>query len=120
MIKHLSDSTLVAIKMHYIHAQGRHPYFCDRLQPFHCDETDASVWLKRKRLFLKEEIERGDATAAAVLDCELYEIYTAIAQGDSEQAIQEIYDAIAVLLRMKDVIEGTQPLGKPQGEQING
>jgi hypothetical protein len=40
----------------------------------------------------------------------------AIANGDTDAAIEEAYDAIAVLLRVIDVLEGHQELGSPNKE----
>ena len=34
--------------------------------------------------------------------------------GNAERAVDEAYDAIAVLLRIIDVLEGRQKLGKPE------
>lgn len=42
------------------------------------------------------------------------EVCNAIARGDNAHAVEECYDTIAVLLRMVDVLEGRQCLGKPE------
>ncbi|MGN0845251.1 MAG: hypothetical protein ACI4QT_08555 [Kiritimatiellia bacterium] len=49
-----------------------------------------------------------------ILDCELWEIYDALAHDDKAQAVSECYDAIAVLMRTVDVLEGRQPLEEPK------
>ena len=57
-------------------------------------------------------------SAEAVLNCELAEVYEAYARGDTAHAVEECYDAIAVLLRMIDVLEGRQALGDPAKEDV--
>ena len=49
-----------------------------------------------------------------LLNCEVWEVHDALFRGDNAHAVEECYDAIAVLLRVVDVIEGRQALGKPQ------
>lgn len=49
------------------------------------------------------------------LNCE---VFHALAYGDKAQAVEELYDCIAVCLRTIDLIEGRQPLGKPNGMTI--
>ena len=48
-----------------------------------------------------------------LLNCGVWEVHDALLHGDNAHAVDECYDAIAVLLRVVDVIEGRQALGKP-------
>ena len=50
-----------------------------------------------------------------LLNCEVWEVHDALLRGDNANAVEKCYDAIAVLLRVVDVIEGRQPLGNPNG-----
>lgn len=97
---------------HYIHAKEKHPYFCDRITCL--SETHADIHLKLLRALLREEKRVGDVEAVYVVRCELYEAVQAYAHGDTAHAVDECYDAIAVLLRTIDVLEGRQRLGKPE------
>ena len=102
---------------HYEHAKKKHPYFCDILLP----DTVPQEVIDRKIAFmlarLRERIEtfahRNVLGWDDLLNCEVWEVFEALATGNKAQAIEEIYDCIAILLRTKDVLEGTQKLGKP-------
>ena len=108
------------IQEHYDHAREKHPCFCDRLLP----EEDPAVTLSLKdkiKLHLgtyRRHVEVGTHNGSLlwndILDCEKFEAIEAIANGDTEAAVEECYDSIAVLLRVIDVLEGRQPLGKPE------
>lgn len=98
---------------HYDHAKQKHPYFCDRLIP---GAADTAEQLFRLRLNYHHEAQANMLSASTVLDCEIAEVYDAIEKGDKEEAIEECYDAIAVLLRLIDVLSDDQPLGKPAPE----
>lgn len=116
---------------HYDHAKQKHPYFCDGLLPTQVLYTMApgeipSPMTKDSALHVinvklrasRERIRRGTFSASILwnelLDCEVWEATEAIAKGDKAQAVEELYDAIAVCLRAIDVIEGRQKLGKPE------
>ena len=99
------------ISEHYIHAREKHPYFADLFM------DDAHILiakheLEKRRRHLKSMIQLKEVTTLNVLRCEIYEIYEAAARNDKTQAIKECYDSIAVLLRMVDVLDGRQELGK--------
>ena len=104
------------IKEHYDHARKKHPYFCDIIKNDDLPFNFAGWHLEecRKRL--------GHAKAADVvrwdelLDCEKYEAMVEINCGNTAAAIEECYDAIAVLLRVVDVLEGRQPKGASNGK----
>ncbi len=108
------------IKDHYDHAREKHPYFCDdliflppRLPPWTA-EGFFSGRLEFARLSLANSIRQHIVEYRDVLGCELAEIDEAIVKNNIVHAIEETYDAIAVLLRVIDVLEGRQPLGNPK------
>lgn len=116
----LLEEVVESIAAHYRKAVGKHPYFCDKLLPFPYDLLIAEDAIDeiREGLILR----RGDIEALAaakklapegLLQCELFEVYEAIAHNDKAGAVEECYDCIAILLRMVDVLEGRQELGKP-------
>ena len=96
---------------HYRHAVEKHPWFCDEV--CHEDrgwELDAKQ-LKSYLVYCTERHEKGEKTyckAKDVLNAEMAEIFAAYSRGDFAQARYEIYDAIAVLLRMDDMIAEMQ------------
>lgn len=102
------------VKQHYDHARKKHPYFCDRLL-----WNDAPVWtagtLRVARNDLNNAIKSNDVSAIDhVLDCELHKLEDALAHGDKAHAVEECYDIAVVALRIADVLEGRQKLGKPE------
>ena len=98
---------------HYRHAQTSHPYFADILA-FYETKSCAESMLSEFREQLKREIADGECYAETVMLCELWEAFAAIAEDDKAAAVHELFDAVAVLLRMVDVLEGRQKLGKPK------
>lgn len=116
----------------YLHAREKHPYFADSVGWFDQDGKDgqyseanhlqARKYLSYKRRSIKQGAERGRVRATNVLECEIAEIEEAIASKDFRSAVDECYDAIAVLMRMVDVLEGRQALGDPakQDEKKEG
>lgn len=112
--------TFAEIERHYNRAKERHPYFCDRL---------FSTWagcnikeLTRRtlddiRARIKDGGRYGNLMWSEILDCEVCEVTDAIVNGDTEAAVNECYDCIAVLLRTIDVLEGRQKLGREGGAQ---
>ena len=103
---HLSN-----ILRHYAHAREKHPYFCDGILSFVEDSKGA---LANQRLRLEDAKRCRMVTACDLIDCELLEAYVEAANGKNTRAVEECYDAIAVLLRTIDVLEGRQKLGKPE------
>lgn len=103
---------------HYNHAREKHPYFCDWVEP----QDDTSEKAKAKiettlvviRGIIKEGAEKHTLGWDDLLNCEMWEVFEALANGDKAHAIEEAYDAIAILLRTIDVLEGRQKLGKPE------
>lgn len=118
----LSHKVLLHIGKHYHNAVKKHPYFCDGLLPTDVPnpmtrdammrELHENLSANRKRL--ERGINMGNVMWNEVLNCEVWEITEALANGDTEHAVDECYDAIAVLLRVIDVLENRQPLGKPK------
>ena len=97
---------------HYDHAREKHPHFCDELTRW---EQHAAMLLEyESRRNLATRVEIGDFGADDVLQCELAELMNAVLNGHTADAIEEAYDCIAVLLRVIDVLEGRQQLGKPE------
>jgi len=104
------------IERHYKHARQKHPYFCDRITCL--SETGADTHLGIYRATLAVAELAGNIEAVDVVQCELYEAVQAYTKGDIPNAIEECYDAIAVLLRIVEVLEGRQMLGRPKrGEE---
>ena len=105
------------VAKHYAHALEKHPYFCDSLYPKTYTQDMAKCRCKDeleacRALILKQACD-GRLQWDLLLNCEIWEAHEAIANGDNAAAVEELYDAIAVLLRTIDVLEGRQKLGKP-------
>lgn len=102
---HLSN-----ILKHYAHAKEKHPYFCDIITCL--TESGADTHLSIYRATIAAEIEAEAVEPSTLLGCEFYEAMQAYTHGDTANAVEECYDAISVLLRVIDVLEGRQQLGK--------
>lgn len=125
-----TEKFLERAMVHYRHARDKHPYFADRLSysertgddirdPIRAKYTDELLALRRRDI--REASEIGRIVAERVLDCEIAEVYSALAHGDTANAVEECYDVIAVIMRMIDVLQGRQALGKPnKDERRNG
>ena len=107
---------VIRIAEHYCNARRKHPYFAHTLFLEASDESASARTLVRTRFCLNCEWRMGEVVAETVLNCEICEAIHALACGDKAHAVEECYDAIAVLLRMVDVIEGRQALGNCNGE----
>lgn len=103
------------IRQHYIHAKEKHPHFCDALT-YHTS-YGVRMELGEAREELSFDAENQSVTPLTVLKCEAWEIIDAVIRGDKEQAVEECYDAIAVILRVVDVLEGRQPIGERAAEE---
>ena len=110
----LRPEVAAKVAEHYEHARRKHPHFAHTLFLEASDESAAARTLVRTRFCLNCERREGEVVAETVLNCEICEAIHALACGDKANAVEEIYDAIAVLLRMVDVIEGRQALGNPE------
>ena len=107
------------IKEHYEHAKAKHPYFCNSLLPTDRSEEiedEIDLHLRTARLIAERMEEEERLLPQMTLNCEVWEMNEAISNGDTAAAIEECYDAIAVLLRVIDVLEGRQELGNPNKE----
>lgn len=104
---HLSN-----VLKHYAHAKEKHPYFCDKFT-----DLSAKTWRFRDeqmRRSIKNCINSGTGVPAEhVIMSEFAEAFSAIANGNMSNAVEELYDTIAVCLRTIDVLKGWQKLGKP-------
>lgn len=111
----IDAAVVLKIAEHYCHAKRKHPYFADML--FIWDDNDAEEakrYLESVRMLLNIERKQGRVYAETLANCETAEVCDAIARGDKAAAVEECYDVIAVLLRMVDVLEGRQKLGRPK------
>ena len=99
---------------HYNHAREKHPYFCDLMCHDKTRFDSAGFMLGDCRQRLESAANMGVLCWDDVLDCEKYEALVEIGNGEYSAAIEELYDCIAVLLRVIDVLEGRQQLGKPK------
>ena len=105
------------ILKHYAHAKEKHPYFCDWAGPDASNAKDrekVDMCLGRARERLASATRCNKVGWDDILDCEVWEIFDALINGDTANAVEECYDAIAVLLRTIYVLEGRQKLGKPE------
>lgn len=110
----VNSAVVTKIAEHYCHARAKHPYFADLMFLDENDAEDAKRYLGNLRTILNIERKKGELYAETLVNCEVAEICDSIARGDNAHAVEECYDAIAVLLRMVDVLEGRQKLGKPK------
>lgn len=109
----IDAAVVLKIAEHYCHAKRKHPYFADSMFLYENNAEDAKRDLRILRMVLNIERKEGKVCAEPLLNCEVAEICDAIARGDKAAAVDECYDAIAVLLRMVDVLERRQSLGNP-------
>lgn len=100
---------------HYEHAREKHPYFCDIITCL--SDSGADTHLDIYRSTLAAEANADAIEASTLLFCEFFEAMQAYTRGDKPAAVEECYDCIAVLLRVIDVLEGRQKLGKPEGDK---
>lgn len=110
----INVAVVTKIAEHYCHARAKHPYFADLMFLDENDAEDAKRYLGIVRTILNIERKKGELYAETLVNCEVAEICEAISRGDNAHAVEECYDAISVLLRMVDVLEGRQKLGKPK------
>lgn len=80
-------------------AEGKHPKFCDEVIP---PGFDFSEYEKRWK---KLNDEATTNYAADIFNEEFYEALNAYQNGDKEQALQELAQCGAVILRMMEAIE---------------
>ncbi len=111
----MTDKIIDKIREHYEHAKAKHPYFCDGLIPNNMDDELMEIVIRNEiaeaRNDIKKAIEQKNVTFSTLLNCEVWEVHEAVFKGNKNQAIEECYDGIAILLRAIDVLEGRQALG---------
>ena len=96
---------------HYAKALRKHPRFADAL--FGEDAADdAKDVLDATRRELDYLAKNNWLDASALATCEICEAQLANAKGDKTACVDELYDAVAVLMRMIAVVEDKQKLGK--------
>ena len=95
---------------HFLKAVRKHPRFADAL--FGDDAPDdAQDVLDAMRRELDYLAKNNWLDASALATCEIAEAQLANAHGDKAACVDELYDAVAVLMRMIAVVEGKQKLG---------
>lgn len=103
----MKTETIDRITAHYEHAKRKHPKFVDML--YSGSYHGAKCILDIRRDYLKKlNRTRGFLDSDDILGCEIAEIYEAYKGGRLADAKEECYDAIAVLLRMIDMIDAEQ------------
>ena len=86
------------IEQHYNHACMKHPNFVQDMG-FGKSANICAGELARIRKLLEFQNEWGTLSLNAVLTCEVWEFFDAIANEKFREAIEEGYDIIAVVLR---------------------
>lgn len=93
-----------AIEAHLTKAESKHPLFATQIVPARlCNQGTIK--------FLLNEARKNKENSKSVFDVlteEYYEIFEAIEKKDFYSARDEIYDAIAVLLRLDKVLQEKQ------------
>ena len=110
----LDSAVVYAIERHYEHAIDEHPYFCDMVTRDLWTVKGIQDNLKRIRQYIEQDIARHEVEAMSLLICEMREFEEAMTLKDTAAAVEELYDVIAVCLRIIDVLEGRQALGRPK------
>ena len=112
-----SDFSIRA-RLHFAKALRKHPRFADTLfdwreltHPFSGVATLAQSRLKSCRRSVATGEQYHRLIANDLLGCEIAEAFAAHEQGDKAACVDELYDAVAVLMRMIAVVEGKQRLG---------
>lgn len=113
----LPEAAVEMIRQSYRHSLSRRPtYFCDSVTAVRSRE-DAAYWLKLGRERVRDAAATGSLTATRLIDLAALKMMEAAVRGDKAAAVDRCYDAIAVLLRTVDVLEGRQALGSPDKEK---
>ena len=95
---------------HFLKALRKHPRFADKMfNDFSYDDAKDDLEDMRQRLC--EDERKGRLMAEALFLCETAEAEVAYKNGNAAETISELYDAVAVLMRMIAVVEGKQKLG---------
>lgn len=96
----MKNEIVQKIAEHLEHAKTKHPLFCVKI----CGE---GTTLENVKTLLKRSRENRDnfKTADWVLAQEVQEVFEAYLEGRYRDCREEIYDTIAVLLRMDEMLE---------------
>jgi hypothetical protein len=95
---------------HFAKALRKHPRFAYAL--FENDvPDDAEYRLKCARNKVSYYERCGWLAGTILAECEITEANVAHLKGDAAACVDELYDAVAVLMRMIAVVEGRQKLG---------
>lgn len=109
------------IKDHYTEAKEKHSYFCDCMNPPYLTPEQINFVIEDSLQKISERIKRGcelgNIEWDEILNYTVWKIHEAYAKGETRAAVDKCYDAIAVLLRVVDVLEGRQPLGNPEKKE---
>ncbi len=108
-----SDFSIRA-RVHYAKALSKHPRFADRLFGY---VKNAGVALEAARRDIAYLKKHGWLDAVLLAMCELDEACVPYVQGDVAACVDELYDAIAVIMRMIAVLEKKQTLGRGKHEE---
>lgn len=110
----LNPETISAIERHYKHAREKHTYFCDMVTRDLWTVKGIQDNIKRIRQYIEQDIARHEVEAMSLLICEMREFEEAMTLKDTASAVEELYDVISVCMRIIDVLEGRQALGRPK------
>ena len=111
---------LMDVALHYKHACDKHPHFADEFFHVYANELPCDKFLQQCRGMIQVAAKAGCLDCIQILNCEIAEVMDAYVRGDRQQAREECLDAAAVLLRMVDVLDGLQPLGRPKDDLAQG
>ena len=105
---------------HFLKAVRKHPRFADAL----FDNCERNKRVVEDEDYLREicDLEEtrediylatrdGTLEARYLLSCEIEEAHIEYLHGDNSACVDELYDAVAVLMRMIATVEGKQRLG---------
>ena len=96
--------------LHYAKALRKHPRFADSL--FSEDEKEnARGALEQARREIDYLAKHNWLDGDSLTQCEIAEAQLSYVRGDAAACVDELYDAVAVLMRMIAVVEGKQKLG---------
>ena len=114
MIRAFPKEWVGRCSLHFCKAVEKHPVvfvstFTDK------SKQDAIDILADRRWKLKKLVDGCAVTVFPLLECEFYEALVEYTSGNMDAAVDELYDAIAVLMRAICVIEGTQDIPKNGG-----
>lgn len=102
------------LREHYTHAREKHPYFCDRALPPLGEKSKEIIEkiLSGLRNDIVVDAQHASLNWKKLLDCKVWEALEAIVTGDYAHAVEECYDAIAIILRIIDVMERREKFGR--------